>query len=51
MRINPYAIVLMLNFPLSLFLITKSQKTKIEKYEKITNDSCACFIDSTFFIR
>ena len=35
MRINPYAIVLMLNFPLSLFLMTKSQKTKIEKYENI----------------
>ena len=53
MRINPYAIVLMLNFPLSLFLITTSQKTKLktEKYEKTTNDTSACFIDSTFFIR
>ena len=53
MRINPYAIVLMLNFPLSLFLITTSQKTKLktEKYEKTTNDSSVVLNDSTIFVR
>ena len=47
MRINPYAVILIINF----FLITKTTNSTIKKYEKNINDSCACFDDSTILIR
>ena len=47
MRINPYALILIVNF----FLIVKITNSNIKKHEKITNDSCACFVDSTVSLR
>ncbi len=47
MRINPYAIILIVAF----LVIVNTTNSNIKKYEKTTNDSCACPDDSTVFIR
>ena len=49
MKLNPYSIILIGIFMAIVSITNHELKTK--KYEKTTNDSCACFDDSTVFIR
>ena len=50
MRINPYALVLIVNFFL-VIKTTNSNIKKYKKYEKTTNDSSVVLNDSTIFVR
>ena len=49
MKLNPYSIILILVF---ITIVSVTNKTlKNIKYEKTTNDSCFCPIDSVGFER
>jgi hypothetical protein len=49
MKLNPYSIILIGIFIITVSISNKTLKNK--KYEKTTNDSCVCPDDSTVFIR
>ena len=49
MKINPYSIILILAFITIVSITNKTIENK--EYEKTTNDSCFCPIDSVGFER
>jgi hypothetical protein len=51
MKLNPYSLVLIMVFVLTVAITNKTLKKTKQKYEKTTNDSCVCPDDSTVFIR
>lgn len=47
MKFNPYSIVLVTVFITTVMVSNRVIKNNNAKYEKTTNDSCVCPIDST----